>query len=121
GRLGGDEFAVLLPETDHRQAHRVARRFQEAVRAAATAVPVTVSFGTASWTGPSDLATEVLRRADRALYAAKDAGRDRLVAWEPGAELVSRLHPEAGAPARGLTAPHPSDSDALRELPGSSA
>ncbi len=121
GRLGGDEFAVLLPETDHRQAHRVARRFQEAVRAAPTTVPVTVSFGTASWSGPSDLATEVLRRADRALYAAKDAGRDRLVAWEPGAELVRPLHLESGAPARELTARHSSDTDDLRELPGSSA
>ena len=48
------------------------------VAAAPTPVPVTVSIGIATWDGeaPEDL----LHRADEALYAAKDAGRDRVMA-----------------------------------------
>jgi diguanylate cyclase (GGDEF)-like protein len=99
GRIGGDEFAVLLPETDHGQALRVAHRLQDAVRAAPTPVPVTVSYGTASWSGPTDTAADVLRRADRALYSAKDAGRDRLAVWEPSADLVRPLRPQPTSPS----------------------
>ena len=115
GRIGGDEFAVLLPETDRRQAIRVARRLQDAVRATPTSVPVTVSYGTASWSGPNDLATEVLRRADRALYAAKDAGRDRLVMWEPSADLVRPLRPDVPPSSADHRA---STSRVFEEFPG---
>jgi len=106
GRIGGDEFAILLPETDHAQALRVAHRLQDAVRAAPTPVPVTVSYGTASWSGPSDSAADVLRRADRALYTAKDAGRDRLAVWDPSADLVRPRRPDrVSQAAAGQAAP----------------
>ncbi len=88
GRIGGDEFALLLPETDHLQALRVARRLQQSVREARSPVPVTVSYGWATWSGPDDTAAALRRRADRALYAAKDAGRDRLAAWDPNDGIV---------------------------------
>jgi diguanylate cyclase (GGDEF)-like protein len=117
GRIGGDEFAVLLPETDRGQALRVALRLQDAVRGASTPVPVTVSYGTASWSGPTDVATDVLRRADRALYAAKDAGRDRLVVWEPSADQVRPLRPTLPAG----DARHVPGSDVLEEFPSAQA
>jgi diguanylate cyclase (GGDEF)-like protein len=82
GRLGGDELAVLLPETDAAQAQVAAERLQAHARSAQTPVKVTVSFGVATWSAQTDGAAEVTRHADRALYAAKHAGRDRLVVWE---------------------------------------
>jgi diguanylate cyclase (GGDEF)-like protein len=82
GRLGGDELAVLLPETDVGQAPVVAQRFQSLVRAATFPASVTVSFGVATWSNRLDSPAEVMQRADRALYSAKRAGRDRLVFWE---------------------------------------
>ena len=82
GRIGGDEFTVLLPETDAVHAEYVARRLQVHARNCKLPVDVTVSYGTATWFGPSDDLEEVYRRADQALYAAKHAGRDRLAVFE---------------------------------------
>jgi two-component system cell cycle response regulator len=78
GRLGGEEFLVLLPDTDGQAAGHVAEKLRMEVAAAPTPVPVTVSIGVATWDGeaPEDL----LHRADEALYAAKEAGRDRVLA-----------------------------------------
>ena len=78
GRLGGEEFLVLLPDTDSAAAGHVAEKLRAEVAAAPTPVPVTVSIGVAGWDGetPEDL----LHRADEALYAAKQAGRDRVLA-----------------------------------------
>ena len=78
GRLGGEEFLVLLPDTAAVAAHHVACKLRAEVACARTPVPVTVSIGVATWDdeAPEDL----LQRADEALYAAKDAGRDRVMA-----------------------------------------
>ena len=78
GRLGGEEFLVLLPDTDAAAARHVAEKLRAEVAAAPGVVPVTVSIGVAGWDGeaPEDL----LHRADEALYAAKEAGRDRVLA-----------------------------------------
>ena len=78
GRLGGEEFLVVLPETDEGAATRVAEKLREEVARAPGAVPVTCSAGVATWAGETP--EELLRRADEALYAAKDAGRDRVIA-----------------------------------------
>ncbi len=86
GRLGGDEFAVLLTETSQEQMPAVVERLREVLYAAkGESVPrrTTVSLGSTAWTGAGDSAPEMLRRADQAMYAAKHAGRDRSVAWEP--------------------------------------
>ena len=58
------------------------RRGEGAVRHAVAArnIPVTVSIGIAEWRGASDSADALIKRADEALYAAKHAGRNRVVA-----------------------------------------
>jgi two-component system, cell cycle response regulator len=78
GRLGGEEFLVLLPDTGDEAAAAVAEKLRAEVATAPTPVPVTVSIGVATWDGeaPEDL----LHRADEALYAAKQGGRDRVMA-----------------------------------------
>ncbi len=91
-RIGGEEFLAILPEVDPAEAGAVAERLRAAVGAAPIPLPrgcsvaQTVSIGLA-WGGPSreteeearDAAT-LIDRADRALYAAKAAGRDRVSA-----------------------------------------
>jgi diguanylate cyclase (GGDEF)-like protein len=86
GRLGGDEFGVLLPSTDYDTALLVAERMRMAVhansggRTPARPPEVTVSIGVASF--PEEQVSEgtsLLKLADRALYAAKEGGRDRVV------------------------------------------
>jgi two-component system cell cycle response regulator len=78
GRLGGEEFLVLLPDTGADAAVRFAERMRAEVAAAPSPVPITVSIGLATWDGEAP--EELLQRADEALYAAKDAGRDRVAA-----------------------------------------
>jgi diguanylate cyclase (GGDEF)-like protein len=72
-RYGGEEFAVLLPECTLADAMVIAERLR-------TAVPEgTCSIGVAEW-ARGETADELLGRADQALYAAKDGGRDRCCA-----------------------------------------
>lgn len=82
GRLGGEEFALLLPETGIDAAVVVAERLREAMeqRSIDLDTPrrrlhVTVSVGVAQLRA-SENANELIQRADRALYAAKAAGRN---------------------------------------------
>jgi diguanylate cyclase (GGDEF)-like protein len=80
GRIGGEEFAVLLVETPMDEAEQTAERLRQVietttVRHAEQTVGVTASFGLAALQAEDDFA-ELFRRADVALYAAKDAGRN---------------------------------------------
>ncbi len=93
-RYGGEELVIVLPNTDQDPAARIAERVCERVRAlgivhcGATGGIVTASCGVATGyplrtdTTPAD----ILRRADRMLYRAKEDGRDRVIAdsSEPG-------------------------------------
>jgi diguanylate cyclase (GGDEF)-like protein len=74
-RYGGDELVALLPDTDLDAAAETASRLQDAVLLAGLPVPVTLSLGVATDEGCADLPT-TLHRADAALYAAKESGRD---------------------------------------------
>jgi diguanylate cyclase (GGDEF)-like protein len=87
GRLGGEEFAVSLPGTDLAGAIQAAERVRMAVKAAR--VPecdvdysFTVSIGVVL-IDPDEHINAALARADRALYVAKSAGRDRVAIGDP--------------------------------------
>lgn len=86
GRTGGEEFSAVLPETDAASAVRVAERLRD--RVANTRVDVGTDNGPIRFTvsiGLTDLKEEdvtlesMIRRADKALYAAKRAGRNRVM------------------------------------------
>lgn len=82
GRLGGDEFAVVLRHTDVEAAATVARRIREGVEAlrvqSAPGLRPTVSLGLAQAMAPQEGLRAWMEAADRALYRAKSAGRNRL-------------------------------------------
>jgi diguanylate cyclase (GGDEF)-like protein len=76
-RVGGEEFAVLLPGLTAEDALPVAERLRAAVTRKTFAPPLHVSIGLASWPDDGADRESLLERADAALYAAKDAGKDR--------------------------------------------
>lgn len=84
GRYGGEEMVVLLPETDLATATRVAERLRELVDheviTDSAAFGVTCSFGVAEYRTAERL-DHLLERADRALYRAKHAGRNRVMVY----------------------------------------
>lgn len=83
GRLGGDEFCFVLPGTDHDECARVADRIRERLSTLAFGIEsgapfsVTATFGVAE-SSPDIDAKELMEAADRALYRAKSAGRNRV-------------------------------------------
>jgi diguanylate cyclase (GGDEF)-like protein len=87
-RLGGDEFAVLLEEADERAAVQTAERLIAALAVPlalpGTTVTVRASVGIAVTPPETGDVGEVLRNADVAMYAAKEAGKGRLAVFEPG-------------------------------------
>jgi two-component system cell cycle response regulator len=99
GRLGGEEFVVVMPETSLAGAAIVAERMRAAVADApfvlpdgGTAISVTISIGVAVTGEGTDKLETLLKHADDALYAAKNGGRNRVVAL-PAAPLVAQSSP----------------------------
>lgn len=86
-RFGGEEFAMILPHTENAMAMRVAERIRTSVQEFVFCEPehplrATVSVGVATYpSDPSiDSAEALVRSADRALYRAKDGGKNRVIA-----------------------------------------
>jgi diguanylate cyclase (GGDEF)-like protein/PAS domain S-box-containing protein len=78
-RYGGEEFSVLFVDVDEATAAILAERMRRAVEAIAEPVHLTASFGVAAYRRGNSVA-DLLKAADRALYAAKQQGRNRVVA-----------------------------------------
>lgn len=101
GRYGGEEFCIVLPETRVGNTTQVAERIRS--RLASTELPVgetsitvTASIGVAGMDSVADegvvSAAALLDRADRALYAAKHHGRNRVEMWLPEAPPSATNH-----------------------------
>jgi diguanylate cyclase (GGDEF)-like protein len=85
GRYGGEEFLILLPDTGKQQARTVAGKVRAAVEAIVLSnleLRVTASLGVASLPDDCSDADSLVRAADRALYAAKGRGRNRVELFE---------------------------------------
>jgi diguanylate cyclase (GGDEF)-like protein len=83
GRSGGEEFVVMLPDTDRTGAMRVAEHMRQAMHSLSlpgVTRAVTASFGVATYPDDALDGETLLRLADRALYSAKQHGRDRVEA-----------------------------------------
>ncbi|MEX2501256.1 MAG: GGDEF domain-containing protein [Trueperaceae bacterium] len=90
-RWGGEEFVAILPGQDRASAARTAERLRATLeahpmeRAVGASVRVTASFGVAWWRA-GEQPRDVLRRADMAMYDAKERGRNRVATSEPAPE-----------------------------------
>jgi diguanylate cyclase (GGDEF)-like protein len=86
-RYGGEEFSVILAETDCAGAQQIAEHIRVAVEQlpflAGIESPITVSIGISTWTTNTDTSLEqLLFAADKALYLAKESGRNRVIATD---------------------------------------
>lgn len=83
GRTGGEEFLFVLPAAGRDMAMEIAERARQLVETGsfdevAPGLRVTVSLGVATWAGHGQEAAALLKRADEALYRAKESGRNRV-------------------------------------------
>ena len=103
-RLGGEEFAILLPEMAEAQAGRLAQRLLQEISGTpmihdSRIIEMSVSCGVADTSQLGHDMTRLFKAADDALYAAKDAGRNRAIAYSDYSDTTSSL------PSRGRAAP----------------
>lgn len=122
GRWGGEEFVVLLPSTPATKAHRLAEELRRAVaeQRGAHITPVTISIGYAGYRHGEGNA-RFMQRLDRALYAAKGEGRNRVIGAEGPDEDQKPVR--VGGSGGRRPAAHRSGSaveDVTRRRPGSS-
>ncbi len=99
GRFGGEEFCVVLPEASSDDAMEIAERMRLAVQEGhgakfTNALRITSSFGVSTLTADTENSSQLVEQADKALYIAKESGRNRVVRWssaieEDGSELES--------------------------------
>lgn len=96
-RYGGEEFAVILPETSAAGAKVFAARLRRCVEGIATLVEgqliyVTISAGTTTFSNSSGQVSKniLIETADRCLYAAKQSGRNQVIALDP--EMATDHH-----------------------------
>ncbi len=92
GRYGGEEFCIVLPGANPKVAMEVAERMRAEIEASARrsirgleVMPITSSFGVATIGGANHLIEDLIDQSDQALYKSKQAGRNRVTLWEPGA------------------------------------
>jgi diguanylate cyclase (GGDEF)-like protein len=93
-RTGGDEFCIVLPASTLREGAMIARRILDVCRDDAEAcvgadVPVAISIGVAQWTAETGAFPDrLIGAADRALYAAKNDGKNRYAVYDPSPPLA---------------------------------
>ncbi|WP_287877961.1 EAL domain-containing protein [Acidovorax sp.] len=100
-RLGGDEFAILLPGlASHTDGERLLQRLMESISSPYTLdterVAVTASIGYTMFPSDDADADTLLRHADQAMYAAKQAGRNRFHQFDAAQERARREQREQG-------------------------
>jgi len=87
GRYGGDEFLIGMPGCDLDHGIAIAQKIRDSVEkrcgVGVACLRVTVSIGVATFGARSDDVAEILNEADKALYAAKSAGRNRVLGATP--------------------------------------
>lgn len=88
-RYGGEEMVVLAPEVAKAQGTELAERIRRGIenrvfKVGQESTRVTVSMGVAAYPQDAESAVELITQADKALYSAKEGGRNRVVEFHPG-------------------------------------
>ncbi len=77
-RIGGEEFIILLPHVDGIAAQKIAQKLRVAIEDSKKIIPITMSFGVTQYISGEE-EESVFKRVDKALYEAKESGRNRVV------------------------------------------
>lgn len=93
-RYGGEEFAVVLKDTDSEQAKNIAEKFRKRIEGLVVdyegkKIKITISVGVLTFSKENNNVLNIVNGADRALYQAKEDGRNRVVVCETGCECLA--------------------------------
>ncbi|MDX1623148.1 MAG: diguanylate cyclase [Gemmatimonadota bacterium] len=120
-RYGGEEFALLLPETGGDRALVVAERIRVLIEDTSyepVREPVTVSIGIATLPDDATTPTELIHKADQALYASKNRGRNRTTRYaRDGFEEAPEERAGIPEPAEDAGPDQPSSWETIRDEP----
>ena len=128
GRYGGEEFCIILPDISMEKAAEMADRLRENIHAESQVefdkeLAITSSFGVALLAADLADLSELINRADEALYAAKESGRNRVAIWHEGmsantiAMASEELLKDVNSLAAATEANLGTDIDELTKLP----
>jgi diguanylate cyclase (GGDEF)-like protein len=97
GRYGGEEFCVVLPDCGIDEALIIAERLRQAIQSSskdfcAESVTITASFGVSCNSETVTDCSQMLEQADKALYVAKESGRNKVIRWDNDDTSVSSIH-----------------------------
>ncbi|GGK66424.1 EAL domain-containing protein [Amphritea balenae] len=97
GRYGGEEFCVVLKGMSKMHALEIAERIRRAVedaeiRVGSSRLNFTASFGVSSYERGEVHAEEIIDKADKALYVAKETGRNKVVHWQDKQSSTDKQH-----------------------------
>jgi len=99
-RYGGEEFCIVLPGMCQEEAMQIAERARSNIQQlqityepGAAPITVTSSFGVSALEHASDTLVQLIENADKALYRAKNEGRNRVVSWNSAALAAQALQP----------------------------
>ncbi len=113
GRYGGEEFCVLLPETPTKGAIAIADRLRKELESSSVyfseiEIKVTISIGVSTFPRDADDPTELIRKADLALYRSKEEGRNRVTSFS--------IPPEGEEEETGRGKPHEEESLVIPDI-----
>jgi diguanylate cyclase (GGDEF)-like protein len=118
GRYGGEEFCIILPNIDLKMASEISNRIRQAIKEdTSSGVQVTISFGVSALTPDVHTSSELANQADKALYIAKESGRNRVVCWGDD-EVEGFASSDATEPASLPTLAKSGEHDRLSEDTG---
>ncbi len=92
GRYGGEEFCVVLPKLHLDKAAEIAERIRQTIeKKSCSGVNITISLGVSCLESNTNKPDELINQADKALYAAKKSGRNRVVTWGKDVNPVAQV------------------------------
>jgi diguanylate cyclase (GGDEF)-like protein len=95
-RYGGEEFVMLIPDADKEAAYCLAQRLREELGKVKfeDLPPITISLGIATFPSDSTDIEELIKKADAAMYEAKQKGRNRVVKYSTAIQLIRDSDPQ---------------------------
>lgn len=122
GRYGGEEFVVVLPGLDLKKAAQIAERIRKFIEETpCSGISITISLGVSSIVSNAGNPNELIDQADKALYTAKETGRNRVVTWGKKFTTITESGTEAKSQGQTLTPEKTPEILAIPAIPANQA